>query len=174
MPPGVLSTSIERSAEPVLQRYTAFPNLYITANPRAQADVSELTFEIPNGINKESVILSWAILLRGYTGLDSVTFEVDDGQAVCVDFEHDSVEDTRASTSAEEKSRYTALCFDKVRLAAAGNVTNLLTIVGRMYLEALPKCNFTLILRPQVRLWSLPKLLFPANSCKTSCINCST
>jgi hypothetical protein len=119
MPPPA---SMEPSAEPVLQRYTAFPNLYITADPRTQADVSEVTFELPVGIIKENVILSWAILLRGYTGLDSVTFEVDDDQAVCVDFEHDSVEDTRASTSAEEKSRYTALYFDKVRLVAAGNL----------------------------------------------------
>jgi hypothetical protein len=112
----IMAASIEPTIDPVLHRYTAFPNLYSTVNSRAQTDVSEVTFDLPAGVSRENVIFSWATVLRGYTGSDSVTFEVGDLQAVRVDFENDSVEDTRACTSGEDNSRYTAIYFGKVRL----------------------------------------------------------
>jgi hypothetical protein len=70
---------------------------------------------LPAGVEERTVILSWAILMRGYTASDRIIFEVNDEKAVCVDFENDAVEDVGAIINKEETSKHTAIYFNQVR-----------------------------------------------------------
>ncbi|KAF8539319.1 hypothetical protein BDD12DRAFT_882702 [Trichophaea hybrida] len=98
--------------------YTVLPNLYNKVNreptPQSSTDTSEATFQLPTGVRERTVILSWAILIRGYTGSDRIVFEVNDEKTVSVDFGNDAVEDVAAHIK-EETSKYTAIYFTQAR-----------------------------------------------------------
>lgn len=60
------------------------------------------------------MILSWAILMRGYTGSDVIVFRVGSNQTVTVDFGNDNVrEDAAADAPIDESARQTSIRFTK-------------------------------------------------------------
>lgn len=107
------STSVLESAG---FRYTAFPVLYSSSNTRPLLESATDTFRLPADTTRETVVLSWAILLRGCTGSDIIAFR-DGNREVTVDFGTDSVNEDAAAAASIEAPIYTALCFTKVHIA---------------------------------------------------------
>lgn len=70
-------STTDPSTEPLVSRLTAFP--------RIESPYCICTVPDSAGASKESLIRSWAVLLRGYQAGDIVNFMVD-GQVVSVDF----------------------------------------------------------------------------------------
>lgn len=70
-------STTDTSTEPLAPRLTTFP--------RIESPYCICTVPDSAGTSKESLIHSWAMLLRGYQAGDVVSFMVD-GQVVSVDF----------------------------------------------------------------------------------------
>jgi len=94
-------------------RYTAFPTLGDAAYPRPTTLKSKGVFEIPENVQKEALIISWAALLRGYSGSDKVAFKVNDG-VFYVDFENDTLREVVAPPDLLGVESTTAVYFTKV------------------------------------------------------------
>ena len=108
--------------DPTPWRYTAFPNLYHTVDYMRRTGLLECSFELPASVvvTRETVLLSWGILLRGYTRSDNVVFGLNDGGLVRVDFENDRIEHHDGRENAKGGSqKLTEIRFaaDKVRLS---------------------------------------------------------
>ncbi|KAI5788368.1 hypothetical protein EDC01DRAFT_617399 [Geopyxis carbonaria] len=100
-------------------RYTNFPNLHDIAEPSSDLELDKICHEfwLPEKTQRDAVISSWALLLRGYTGASTVVFGVDD-RAVCVDFENKTVEDVAVLQSPEGVARETAILFTELQTNA--------------------------------------------------------
>ncbi|KAG0133500.1 hypothetical protein HOY82DRAFT_640839 [Tuber indicum] len=76
------------SADHQLHRYTTFPNLCIVATPTPDPGLPAhrlVELRIPSDSSKESILVSWSQILRGYAPGDNVVFRVED-EVVNVDF----------------------------------------------------------------------------------------
>lgn len=88
------ATMAANSGDRPIHRYTAFPNLCVDAPPAPNSGkpADNMTeFRVPCNLSAESVVTSWAQLLRGYVGMDGVVFRVD-SETVGVNFLDGSVE----------------------------------------------------------------------------------
>jgi hypothetical protein len=94
-------------------RYTAFPALSDIVSPQPTTLESKGVFKLPENVQKEALIISWATLLRGYSGSDKVAFKVNDG-VFCVDFENDTLQEFVAPPDLLEVGSTTAVYFTKV------------------------------------------------------------
>jgi hypothetical protein len=107
--------------DPTLWRYTAFPNLYHTVDSTHRTGLLECSFELPASVvvTRETVVLAWGILLRGYTRSDNVVFGLNDGGLVRIDFENDRIEhhdDREDAKGRSQKLTEIRFAADKVRL----------------------------------------------------------
>lgn len=99
-----------------VHRYTKFPNLFDVVDHSVSGPWnSQDSVLLPSHIKKASVILSWALLLRGYTNAETVVFDVDQ-KTFAVDFEGEALEEVQAEVQDEEDSGHTAVYFQEVCL----------------------------------------------------------
>jgi hypothetical protein len=94
---------------------TPFPNLSSTAvSIESNSSTTNTSFQLPQDVSRDTILLSWAHLLRGYTSSDAVSFSVDSETVVEVDFSTNAI--TEQAVSEESSERGTAIYFSKVSL----------------------------------------------------------
>lgn len=99
----------------LVHRYTKFPNLHDVVSSASEPFLRQGlvdTVSLPSQIKKASIILSWAFVLRGYSGESLVVFDVDQA-TVAIDFDGDALEEVQ-DENVEGSSGRTALYFTEV------------------------------------------------------------
>ncbi|KAI5820682.1 hypothetical protein BZA77DRAFT_239966 [Pyronema omphalodes] len=92
---------------------TPFPNLSSTAvSIDSNSSTTNTSFQLPRDVSRETILLSWAHLLRGYTSSDAISFSLDSETVVEVDFSTNAITEQAVSESISERG--TAIYFLKV------------------------------------------------------------
>lgn len=111
--------------DPPAYRYTTFPNLHATTSTSNTVTLNYGPFPLPENCPKETIILAWALFLRGHAPSDSVVFRVD-AQDVNIGFETGQVQylpNGQVEMPAEDKEagRFSAVYFLGVSVFVSPN-----------------------------------------------------